>query len=199
MTKSTPLTALVEITTELVARNREFALVGGLAVSVRSEIRFTRDVDLAVIVESDADAEELIFDLKRSSYVPIVTVEHDIRARLSTVRLQTPASIIVDLLFASSGIESEVVRGATSMTVTKNVKMPVASTEELIAMKILSMSARRLQDRIDVQRLIQYSTRLDVERIRRNLRLIVERGYHRDEDLLAQFEQLLSDTELPNA
>jgi hypothetical protein len=36
------------------------ALVGGLAVSARTEPRFTRDADLAVAVASDAEAESLI-------------------------------------------------------------------------------------------------------------------------------------------
>ena len=35
----------------------------------------------------DADVENLIFELKRVGYVPIVTVEYELRARLSTVRL----------------------------------------------------------------------------------------------------------------
>ncbi len=34
-----------------------FALVGGLAVSARSEPRFTRDIDLAVAVDGDQQAE----------------------------------------------------------------------------------------------------------------------------------------------
>ncbi len=34
-----------------------FALVGGLAVSARTEPRFTRDADLAVALTSDAEAE----------------------------------------------------------------------------------------------------------------------------------------------
>lgn len=70
--------------------NRRFALVGGLAVSVRSEVRFTRDVDLAVQVKSDADAEALIFDLKGTGYQPVATVEHEQRHRLSTIRLLSP-------------------------------------------------------------------------------------------------------------
>jgi hypothetical protein len=37
-----------------------FALIGGLAVSARVEPRFTRDLDFAVAVEGDADAEALV-------------------------------------------------------------------------------------------------------------------------------------------
>lgn len=37
----------------------EFAVVGGLAVGVHSEPRFTSDVDLAVLPEDDRSAEQL--------------------------------------------------------------------------------------------------------------------------------------------
>jgi hypothetical protein len=40
------------------------ALVGGLAVSARAEPRTTRDVDLAVSVLGDEQAEQLIFHLQ---------------------------------------------------------------------------------------------------------------------------------------
>ncbi len=39
---------------ELHAQKMEAALVGGVAVSVRTEPRFTRDVDLAVAVPDDS-------------------------------------------------------------------------------------------------------------------------------------------------
>lgn len=37
-----------------------WALVGGLAVSVRTEPRFTRDLDLAVAVSNDREAESIL-------------------------------------------------------------------------------------------------------------------------------------------
>jgi len=40
-----------------------FAVVGGLAVGAHTGPRFTRDVDVAVSVTSDAQAEELISSL----------------------------------------------------------------------------------------------------------------------------------------
>ena len=44
-----------------------FALVGGLAVSVRTEPRFTRDADLAVAVASDEQAETIIRSMLRAT------------------------------------------------------------------------------------------------------------------------------------
>jgi hypothetical protein len=48
MAEPAPELALAAIYGELVRLGRRFALVGGLAVSVRAEVRFTRDVDIVV-------------------------------------------------------------------------------------------------------------------------------------------------------
>jgi hypothetical protein len=45
---------------DLAARSAACALIGGIAVSARTEPRSTRDVDLAVAVGSDAEAEGLL-------------------------------------------------------------------------------------------------------------------------------------------
>ena len=50
---------LVDVVTRLKQLDVDCALVGGLAVSVRAEPRFTRDVDLAVVA---SDALQLITD-----------------------------------------------------------------------------------------------------------------------------------------
>ncbi len=57
-------TALRRINTDLIQARVPFAVVGGLAVSVRTEPRFTRDADLAVALSTDAEAEALIHTLR---------------------------------------------------------------------------------------------------------------------------------------
>ena len=51
------------------------ALVGGFAVSARAEPRFTRDVDLAVAVENDDAAEEVVRSLVERGYQVLAAVE----------------------------------------------------------------------------------------------------------------------------
>ena len=46
--------ALQRIATDLTRSGVDFALIGGLAVSVRTEPRFTRDADFAVSVSGEA-------------------------------------------------------------------------------------------------------------------------------------------------
>jgi len=90
--------------------------VGGLAVSVRTEPRFTRDADIAVLVADDRDAEALVRALQARRWRVVAAIEQEAARRLATVRL-APADegvlgTVVDLLFASSGIEPEIVAAA---------------------------------------------------------------------------------------
>jgi hypothetical protein len=162
-------------------------------VSTRCEPRFTRDVDVAVTVVDDTDAEALVRGLRARGYRPTASVENDATARLATVRLFSPQGVTVDLLFASSGIEPEVVARATDVDVPAVGTIRVARAEELLAMKVLSMRDNRLQDRLDAQRLIEFVPDLDIEWVRRNLELIKVRGYHRDQDLGAKLDALLAE------
>lgn len=84
--------------------NIPFAVVGGIAVSLRSEERTTRDIDLAVAVSSDAAAEEVVRTMQQHGFSLIQALEQVATARLATVRLQPSdeGRIVVDLIFASS-------------------------------------------------------------------------------------------------
>jgi len=196
MADPAPERALAAIASELSGRKRSFALVGGLAVSVRSEVRFTRDVDIAVTVADDVDAEQLIYDLGQTGYRAVASIEHETAHRLSTVRLLGIDGIRVDLLFASSGIEPEIVARATPIEIATAGSVPVAAAEELLAMKVLSMTDVRLQDRLDAVRLLQLVSNLDLDRVRTNLRSISERGFDRGQDLKSKLELLLATVDM---
>jgi hypothetical protein len=193
MSEARPESALAAIAHHLGRRGRPFALVGGLAVSLRAEVRFTRDVDLAIVASDDAEVERLVYDLRSDGYVALVLVEHEARNRLSTVRLASPSGIVVDLLVASSGIEAEVVQRATPFVFDEAGEILVARAEELLAMKTLSMTERRPQDRIDAANLVLFSEGLDLAAVRDNLDRITERGFHRGQDLRAKLDSLLSE------
>jgi predicted nucleotidyltransferase len=186
-----PEAALADVARHLRQLDQPFALVGGLAVSLRAEVRFTRDIDLAIAVADDAEVERLVYDLRGDGYTAIALVEHQARKRLATVRLASPAGLIVDLLAASTGIEAEIVARAIPVAIEEVGEVPVARAEELLAMKVLSMTDRRLQDRIDAINLVLTNEALDLDAVRNNLERITERGFHRDQDLLAKLAGVL--------
>ncbi|HEY6463436.1 MAG TPA: nucleotidyl transferase AbiEii/AbiGii toxin family protein, partial [Polyangiaceae bacterium] len=132
-----PALALRDAAAELTRLRKRFAMVGGLAVSIRAEVRFTRDVDLAVDVQDDEETESMARELRARGYQVIALVEHEAAGRLATVRLRAPSQVTVDLLTASSGIERELVERATSVPIEDVGTLPVANAEDLLATKIL--------------------------------------------------------------
>ncbi len=74
-------TALRRIVTDLRVLDRRFALIGGLAVSVRTEPRLTRDADLAVPVDGDADAEALVRALQGRGWRVLAAIEQEATRR----------------------------------------------------------------------------------------------------------------------
>lgn len=171
---------------------RRYAVVGGLAVSVRSDVRFTRDVDLVLDVRDDADAEALVFALRADGYVMTATIEQAARHRLAAARVRDPDGVGCDLMFASNGIEREIVSRATSIEVVPGVVVPVARVEELLAMKVLAACGERPQDRLDVLSLVEFNPGYDGRIVRDLLTDIERRGYAREQSLVPKFEAMLA-------
>src|SRR6185437_9925156 len=69
---------------DLDAIGARWAVIGGLAVAFRAEPRFTKDVDLAVAVEDDAEAEGIVNRLQVRGYALASLVEQDYVNRLAT-------------------------------------------------------------------------------------------------------------------
>jgi predicted nucleotidyltransferase len=187
--------ALRQIHTDLTEAHVSFALVGGLAVSARTEPRFTRDADLAVALASDAEAEALIHRLRARDYSIEAVVEQEAVGRLATVRLTRSSKLeapVVDLLFASSGIEPEVVVEADPLELLPNFTIGVARTGHLIALKILSRDdVKRPQDLVDLRALLRVASSAELARARQLIALIAARGYHRGRDLVPEMNALL--------
>jgi hypothetical protein len=87
-----------------------------------------------------------------------------------------------------------VVSRATPVAVGAVGELPVARAEDLLAMKVLSMSDRRPQDRMDAVSLLLVNDGLDLDDVRQSLATMTARGFHRDQDLLAKLEALLAST-----
>lgn len=185
--------ALAALTHELEARGYTYALVGGIAASARGEARFTRDIDVAVRVRDDSQAEDVVFRLNKQGYHIAATVEQEAAGRLATARLMSPAGVVCDLIFATSGIEIEIVDTAQITEVFSGLAIPTATPEALLAMKTLSATPRRPRDAGDIQAIAVANPDFDEEHVRHLLRLIEQRGYARGQDLGHKWQQLRQD------
>ncbi len=168
-----------------------YALIGGLAVSFRAVERFTRDVDFAIVVEGDEQAQEIVRELRHLGYHILSLLEQAKHGRIATVRLRKgdEAGVLVDLLFASSGIEREVAAEAEEIEIFPSLLVPTATLPALLALKVLSEdSENRPQDIIDIKHLLAEATVADLKRAKELLILIESRGYQRGKNLLEDFE-----------
>jgi hypothetical protein len=181
---------LRRIVKDLLDLRRPFALVGGLAVSARTEPRLTRDADLAVLVANDQDAEALVRRLQMRGWLVVAAIEQNVAGRLAAIRLalagEDERGAVVDLLFASSGIESEVVAAANRIEAVPGLAVPVARLGHLIALKVLARDDRtRPQDRVDLAALLGRADASSLSEAQTSLELITLRGFARGRDLLA--------------
>lgn len=162
-----------------------FAVVGGIAVSFRAEERTTKDLDLVIAVEDDAAAQKFVHEFSQHGYLIDDIFEHETANRMSTVRMisQGDHPMYVDLLFASSGIETEIVDSAEESHIFSKTNVHVASVSALIALKVLSARPGRMKDIVDLQSLFEVASHEEITASRHLLDLIIERGYNRNKNL----------------
>lgn len=190
---------LIRLDVDLRAIRASWALVGGLAVSARAEPRTTRDVDVAIAVADDREAEDVVQLLRGRGYLDETVMEHRDVPRLSTVRFTRrgdDSGIYCDLLFATAGIEREVVAEADLLEVLPGLFAPVAKIGHLLALKILALRPDRPQERpqdfADIRELLRVTSDDELRRARSALDQISQRGFDRGKDLDALFEEQLA-------
>ena len=167
------------------------AIVGGIAVGARAEPRFTRDLDFAVAVTSQAEAEQYVFSLRQVGYELAAVLQHTKHARLSTVRLRRRGKgPLVDLLFAATGIETEIVAASEPIEVVNDLSTEVARVGHLIAMKLVARDDKqRPHDQVDLLALSKVASDLEWARATEAVRLIEQRGFNRGRDLVAALKE----------
>ena len=188
--------AVVRVLRDLNDLGIAHAVVGGLAVSARVEPRMTRDVDIVIAATDDRAAEGVVHQLIALGYVVDAVLEQSAPGRLATTRLLPPllpdSGVVVDLLFASSGIEREVIDSAEPLQILTDAVAPVATVGHLLALKLLSVSERRPQDAADLERLSAIASPEDVAQARIAVRQIVDRGFGRGRDLATALQRLVA-------
>ena len=186
--------ALRRVAEDLNKSGLPWALVSGFAVSARVEPRFTRDIDIAVLVDDDLAAEALVRSLISDGYTASSSVEHD-SGRLAMVRLNSVRgdAVVVALLFASSGIEAEIAQAAEAVEITPGLNVPLATAGHLIALKILARDdLGRPQDAADLRAFRSVARREDLALAEEAIVLIDARRFSRGRDLRRAFADFVT-------
>lgn len=182
---------LARIVRELTEDRTRFALIGAIAVGIRAIERTTKDVDFTVSVDSDEQAEEIVYNLQKRGHYLHTLLEHKPSGAIAAARFVLADSKVtepnLDLLFCHSGIEKEVVAAAESIQVV-GINLPVATRGHLIALKLLSESDLRNRDRDDLLNLIEQATLEDLTQASKAIKLIEGRGFNQGKNLQTTFD-----------
>ena len=138
--------ALADICSQLDERSVRFALIGGIAASLRGRLRTTEDIDLVVMTDVDG-ALNLAASLDAQKFVPLFPdFEKVVRTAHILALEHRPTSITLDLAIAASGFEQQVIQRADLVNIA-DIQVYVSTAEDLILMKML---AGRPQDEQDI-------------------------------------------------
>jgi hypothetical protein len=131
-------------------RGVSYALIGGLASSLRGQARVTADVDLVVAIDIPA-ALAIARDLDQTPFAPLFDDVSQVVERSFILPLRHRSTgVKVDISIGLSGFEQHAVTRAQSIDVYGR-PVSVATTEDLVIMKAL---AGRPQDDLDVRAML---------------------------------------------
>lgn len=164
----------------------EYALVGGLAASLRGRPRVTADVDLVIAADVNR-AIDLVSLLDTSEFKPLFADVVDVveRALLLPLRHRT-TNVKVDLAIGLSGFEQLLISRAEPIEFAGTTAM-VATAEDIVIMKVV---AGRPQDEQDLAGIIAaQANQLDWDYC---LKIAADLGEAIDQDLVGRVNALRS-------
>lgn len=147
------ITVLADVIRGMNDRGTEYALAGGLAYGALVEPRATTDVDLLILLDRpDRETVATLFSSVFESVIP--HSDPMVFKRLSiwrVVGMREGREVIVDLLLAQSDFLKSALERKRTVDF-QGLALPIVTLEDLIILKAI---AGRLQDRADIEKIMQ--------------------------------------------
>ena len=161
-------------------------LFGAQAAIFHGVARLTADVDVTVLPERHSTAR-LASVMEANGFRLRVTATDDFVARTRVLPFVHSATRLpVDVVLAGPGIEEQFLDRA-EFHVLEGVRVPIATVEDLVTMKILAGRPKDLDDAKGMLR--ARSEEIDLDHVRRMLQLLEEALSQ--SDLIPQLQQLI--------
>lgn len=136
---------LRDLETLLTAHDVAYAVIGGIAVAIRGEPRFTADIDVVVGIDRDA-ALELVAGLRHTAFEPLFPGVEDVVLHAFLLPLRHRDTLVtVDVAVGATGFEQQVIRRARHDSI-GGLSIPVATAEDLLLLKTLAARPRDVED-----------------------------------------------------
>jgi hypothetical protein len=162
-------------------------LFGARAAIVHGVARLTADVDVTVRLPDTMSTAALVAVLERHRFQPRVSAPEFFKRTRVIPFVHMPTRLPLDVVLAGPGLEDRFFERA-SIRLIEEVRVPVASAEDVIVMKVLAGRPKDVEDVVAIAAAHQGT--LDVGYIRDTLRLIEEALGQ--SDLASLFEQALA-------
>ncbi len=139
--------ALIDTVRVIEKKGIQYALIGGLAASIRGKMRATEDVD--IVLHCDVlDALSLAESIDDTPLEPLFPNVSEVIRRSNILPLRhKQTGVTIDLAIGLSGFERQVIERATSVKIARR-HLQVSTAEDLLLMKLL---ADRPQDQQDIK------------------------------------------------
>ncbi len=143
---------------------KDYALIGGLALSAWIKPRTTQDIDIIVLISEDYKWKDFIDILKKNYRKQVFKPKPARDATIKEMISFTVGPIEVDLINTREfPLATDCIKNAIPVTVFKQ-KVKVATPEYLILLKLISGSE---QDIIDIKNLLKVANKSQVKKIAR--------------------------------
>jgi hypothetical protein len=181
-----PIYAAHELGVFLSEHGIDHVVIGGLAVQIWGEERFTKDADLT-ISSSIEEGVSPVVRLITGAYKSRVTDPVEFARKSRIILIETSGGMEVDISLALPGYEEDLFERAISIEFQPGEKIFVCSPEDLIIHKAI---AGRPQDLHDIEGVIvRQGERLDLGYLRRWLTWFSE--MLEDDQVSKRFEEAL--------
>ena len=139
------LAALKSLAAAFEQQGIDAALIGGVAVSLLAEPRFTRDLDAIIIYDPD-DIARLIATLAQFELYPLFDGAEVFAQESRVIPLRhAPTEIVVDVQIGCMPFESEVIERAMPSG-DPGVPLRLATPEDLVILKAIASRPKDLED-----------------------------------------------------
>lgn len=157
----------------LTRRGVPYAIMGGLAVQKWGEPRFTRDVDLTILIEPGE--EEPVVREMAQAFEPRIEDAAAFALKNRILLLHVPGAADADVSLGLPGYEEGVIGRSVPFELDEGKVVRVCSAEDLVIHKAVS---GRAQDLLDLKAVIaRRRASLDVAYIRKCLKVFAELEY----------------------
>jgi hypothetical protein len=140
-----PIDAAHELGVFLSEHGIDYVVIGGLAVQIWGEERFTRDADLT-IGSSIEEGVSPVVRLITGAYKSRVTDPVEFARKSRIILIETSGGVEVDISLALPGYEDDLFERAVSIEFQPGKRISVCSPEDLIIHKAIAGRPQDLQD-----------------------------------------------------